>query len=87
MRRISKSSILLLAGTSLSLVAGLITDSVFAYGFGASIGLALSIRLVWVSIREGEIGSDILALIAILATSATGEWLAASIIALMLATG
>lgn len=87
MRRISKSSILFLAGTSLSLVAGLITNSVFAYGFGASIGLALAVRLVWVSIRDGAIGSDILALIAILATSATGEWLAASIIALMLATG
>lgn len=87
MRRISKSSILLLAGTSLSLVAGLITNSVVAYGFGAAIGLALSIRLVWVSIREGEFGSDVLALIAILATALTGEWLAASIIALMLATG
>jgi heavy metal translocating P-type ATPase len=54
---------------------------------GAAIGFGLSLRLVWTSVREGEIGSDILALIAIIATSLTGEWIAASIIALMLATG
>ena len=87
MRRISKSSILLLAGTGLSLIVGLSFDSTFAYIFGAVIGLGLSIRLVWTSIREGEVGSDVLALLAIVATSITGEWIAGSIIALMLATG
>lgn len=87
MRRISKSSILLLAGTSLSLVLGLVLANDLAFMFGAAIGFGLSLRLVWTSIREGEIGSDILALIAIVATSLTGEWIAASIIALMLATG
>jgi len=86
-RRISKSSILLLAGTGLSLIVGLSFDSTFAYIFGAVIGLGLSIRLVWTSIREGEVGSDVLALLAIVATSITGEWIAGSIIALMLATG
>ena len=87
MRRISKASILLLLGTGLALVLGLVFNSVLALMSGALIGLGLSLRLVWVSIREGEVGSDVLALIAIIATSLTGEWIAASIIALMLATG
>jgi len=87
MRRISKASILLLVGTGLALVLGLVFNSVLAFMAGALIGLGLSLRLVWVSIREGEVGSDVLALIAIIATSLTGEWIAASIIALMLATG
>lgn len=87
MRRISKSSILLLAGTSLALILGLTLGNNIAFMAGAFIGFALSVRLVWVSIREGEIGSDVLALIAIVATSLTSEWVAASIIALMLATG
>ena len=87
MRRISKSSILLLVATSLVLVLGLVLDNKLYFLAGAVIGLGLSVRLVWTSIREGEIGSDVLALIAIVATSLTGEWIAASIIALMLATG
>ncbi|MEY4451892.1 MAG: hypothetical protein RLZZ380_1013 [Actinomycetota bacterium] len=87
MRRVSKSSLLLLAGTSVSLVLGLLLASDLAFMAGAAIGFGLSLRLVWTSVREGEIGSDILALIAIIATSLTGEWIAASIIALMLATG
>jgi P-type E1-E2 ATPase len=86
-RRISKSSTLLLAATSLSLIIGLILNQNVPFMVGSAIGLGLSIRLVWTSIREGEIGSDVLALIAIIATSLIGEWLAASIIALMLATG
>jgi heavy metal translocating P-type ATPase len=86
-RRISKSSILLLVATSLVLVLGLVLDNKLYFLAGAVIGLGLSVRLVWTSIREGEIGSDVLALIAIVATSLTGEWIAASIIALMLATG
>ena len=87
MRRISKSSILLLVATSLVLVLGLVLENKLYFLAGAVIGLGLSVRLVWTSIREGEIGSDVLALIAIVATSLTGEWIAASIIALMLAAG
>jgi heavy metal translocating P-type ATPase len=86
-RRISKSSILLLVATSLVLVLGLVLENKLYFLAGAVIGLGLSVRLVWTSIREGEIGSDVLALIAIVATSLTGEWIAASIIALMLAAG
>lgn len=87
MRRISKSSILLLAATSLSLVFGFGLGSDFPFMGGAVIGFGLAVRLVWTSIREGEIGSDILALIAIIATALIEEWVAASIISLMLATG
>ena len=87
MRRISKSSILLLAATSLSLVFGFALGSDFPFMGGAVIGFGLAVRLVWTSIREGEIGSDILALIAIIATALIEEWVAASIISLMLATG
>lgn len=87
MRQVSKSSLLLLAGTSLALILGLLFRSDIPYYFGSAIGLLLSIRLVWVSIREGEIGSDILAFIAIVATSLIGEWIAGAIVSLMLATG
>ena len=87
MRRISKSSILLLAATGLSLVFGFALGSDFPFMGGAVIGFGLAVRLVWTSIREGEIGSDILALFAIIATALIEEWVAASIISLMLATG
>lgn len=57
------------------------------YAAGALIGLLLSISLLVKAIRDGEFGSDVLALISIVATSVTSEWLAASVITLMLATG
>lgn len=82
----SKTS-LLLGATTVSLVVGLIPGFGFGHVVGVAIGLALSIRLVWKAMREGGLGSDILALISITATALTGEWLAGSIIALMLATG
>lgn len=85
--RIGTSSWLLVVFTSVSLALGLILQRVEPFWFGAAIGFVLSLRLVWISIREGEIGSDVLALIAIIATALIGEWLAAAIIALMLATG
>ncbi|MFM5951866.1 MAG: heavy metal translocating P-type ATPase [Micrococcales bacterium] len=87
MQRLSKSSIALLALTSLSLVVGLFAQSNWAFMFGSAIGAGLSIRMVWVSIREHEVGSDVLALISIIASAVLTEWLAGSIIALMLATG
>ncbi|MEY4398284.1 MAG: hypothetical protein RLZ53_860 [Actinomycetota bacterium] len=87
MHRVSKSSLFLLAGTSLALILGIAFGSDIPFYFGSLIGFALSLRLVWVSIREGEIGSDVLALIAIVATSLIGEWIAGAIVSLMLATG
>lgn len=87
MQRLSKSALALLVITGLVLVVGLATANVIPYMVGAAIGAALAIRMVWVSIRKHEVGSDVLALISIVATSLVGEWLAGAIIALMLATG
>jgi heavy metal translocating P-type ATPase len=61
--------------------------SPWAYGAGAIVGLVLSINWVVAAFRNREFGSDSLAVIAITATAITNEWLAASVISLMLATG
>ncbi len=89
-----RSNYVLLAATAVSLAAGLISKfnnlpdfSIFAFAAGAAIGLGLSIALLASAIRHGEFGSDVLALISIVATTLTNEWLAASVIALMLAGG
>jgi len=78
--------------TSIALVAGLVLDqlrlaSVPAYAIGAGVGFALSLKLLVDAIREKAFGSDVLALISITATALTNEWLAASVISLMLASG
>ena len=87
MQRIAKSSIILLLLTGGTLIAGLVAGNPTPYYLGALIGAGLSIRMVWVSIKQHEVGSDVLALISIVATGLINEWLAASIISLMLATG
>jgi heavy metal translocating P-type ATPase len=87
MQRISKSSIAVLALTGLALVLGLVFQNNVPFMFAAAVGAALAVRLVWLSIREHEIGSDVLALISIVATSLVSEWLAGAIIAVMLSTG
>jgi heavy metal translocating P-type ATPase len=58
-----------------------------AFAIGAVVGLILSIALLAEAIRNHEMGSDVLALTAIVATVLTNEWLAANVIALMLASG
>lgn len=87
MQRISKGSIVLVALTSLALALGLFSGNNFPFMIGAAVGAVLAIRLVWVSVREHEVGSDVLALISIVATALVSEWLAGAIIALMLSTG
>lgn len=87
MQRISKSSLILLALTSLALICGLGFGNNGFYMFGAAVGAALAIKMVWVSIREHEVGSDVLALISLVATALVSEWLAGAIIALMLSGG
>lgn len=84
--------LLLLTGAALIVgligrALGLIPLSLVGFVSGAAIGLGLSISLLAAAIRHGEFGSDILALISIIATALTNEWLAASVIALMLAGG
>lgn len=76
---------LLLAAAVLAL--GLSLHQILPFQLGALLGVFLAVRMVWVSIREGEVGSDILALVAIIATATIGEWLATAIITLMLASG
>jgi heavy metal translocating P-type ATPase len=61
--------------------------SPWVYGAGAIVGLILAINWVVVALRNREFGSDSLAVVAITATALTNEWLAASVISLMLATG
>jgi heavy metal translocating P-type ATPase len=87
-----RNDYLLLAITIGALIAGLIfgegsTVGVYSYALGAIVGLGLSIALLVGSLRHGEFGSDVLALVSIAATVLTEKWLAASVIAVMLATG
>ncbi|MEY4434128.1 MAG: hypothetical protein RIR16_168 [Actinomycetota bacterium] len=78
--------------TAIALIAGLVFEQVNlsplpAYAVGAGVGFALSLKLLVDAIREKAFGSDVLALISITATALTNEWLAASVISLMLASG
>ncbi|MEN9990186.1 MAG: hypothetical protein RL508_1165 [Actinomycetota bacterium] len=57
------------------------------WGLSGLVGLILSIRWLIDAIREGALGSDVLAVISLLATAIVGEWLATAVIALMLASG
>ncbi|MEY4436605.1 MAG: hypothetical protein RL100_69 [Actinomycetota bacterium] len=87
-----RNDYLLLAITIGALIAGLIfgersTVGVYSYTLGAIVGLGLSIALLVGALRHGEFGSDVLALVSIAATVLTEKWLAASVIAVMLATG
>lgn len=92
MSKNQRNDYFLLVGTLLSLTIGLLQTqgsigSIIAFACGAAIGFLLSLLLLIRAIRNGEFGSDALALIAISATALTGEWIAASVISLMLATG
>ncbi len=70
----------------LALVLGLSVSEYF-YLAGAATGLALALIWTYRALRHKEFGSDSLAALAIVAATLTGEWLAAAIIALMLASG
>lgn len=87
-----RNDYLLLAITIGALIAGLIfgegsAAATYSFAVGAIFGLGLSIALLVAALRHGEFGSDVLALISITATVLTNKWLAASVIAVMLATG
>lgn len=58
-----------------------------AWSFGAALGLILSVGWLVSAIKEKALGSDVLAVLAIIATGLTNEWFAASLISLMLASG
>lgn len=83
----------LLVSTTLSLSVGLffrgknpdLAD--IAWVIGALSGLVPAIKWLIDELRDKQVGSDVLAVLSIVAALATGEFLASSIIALMLATG
>jgi len=66
---------------------GLHLAAVVAFAVSAVVGLILSIGWLVAAIRQGALGSDVLAAISILATALTAEWVAAAVISLMLASG
>jgi len=61
--------------------------AVYVWASGALLGLVLAVNWLIQAIRNKALGSDVLAVISIIATGLTNEWLAASIISVMLATG
>ena len=61
--------------------------AVYVWASGALLGLVLALNWLIQAIRNKALGSDVLAVISIIATGLTNEWLAASIISVMLATG
>ena len=85
--RISRSNLALLLLTAAGLFLGLLLSNPLFFIFGSVLGFGIAVHLVWVAVRAGGMGSDVLALISIVATALTGEWLAGSIISVMLATG
>lgn len=94
MQRILKGDYGFLVVSVFCLALGLIFDSavlpsvaIFSYAAGAAIGFYLAVTWVVRAIRLREFGSDVLAVISIAATALTSEWLAASVISVMLATG
>ena len=81
-----------LVTTVLSLSLGLalinfevLSNSIFT--LGSLVGLALSAKWTYQTLRNRELASDSLALIAIVAGLLVGEYLATAIVAVMLATG
>jgi heavy metal translocating P-type ATPase len=82
--------VIAILSVTIGLFFGLISQSTSAnisWSFGAILGLLISSRWLLATIRERALGSDILAVLSIVATAVTNEWLAASLISLMLASG
>ncbi|MBP6186746.1 MAG: cadmium-translocating P-type ATPase [Rhodoluna sp.] len=87
---IARSWFLITTVLSLTLGLGLINFELLSnssFTVGALVGLALSAKWTYRTLRNRELASDSLALIAIVAGLLVGEYLATAIVALMLATG
>ena len=80
-------SLLALLSGLLAVNSGLAAISMVAFASSAAVGLSLSLKWFISTLRQGALGSDVLATISILATALTNEWLAAAVISLMLASG
>ena len=87
------TSLTLFVLTSSALVIGLLSHesrpslSHLAWSAGAIVGLIPGVKWFIDELRDKQLGSDVLAVLSIVAALATAEYLASSIIALMLATG
>jgi heavy metal translocating P-type ATPase len=78
-------NLFLLISTSASLIAGIFLHQFWI--LGGVIGLIPAIAWVINDVRRRELGSDVLAVFSLAGTLATKEYAAASVVALMLATG
>ena len=87
---IARSWFLVTTVLSLALGLALINFEILSNSFlslGSLVGLALSAKWTYQTLRNRELASDSLALIAIAAGLVVGEYLATAIVAVMLATG
>ena len=57
------------------------------WGAGTAVGLAAAVAWTVADLRRGRIGVDLIAVLALLGTAATGELFAGAMIAVMLASG
>lgn len=76
--------------TILGLSVGLIVAQSWSWlpwAASAAVGLGLSTKWLIDAIKNKSFGSDVLAVVSILATALINEWLAAAVISLMLASG
>ena len=77
----------LVVGLALQQVHGSAPLAWIPWAVSAAVGFGLAVRWFIDAIRNKSFGSDVLAVLSIAATGLTGEWLAAAVISLMLASG
>ena len=80
-------SLALLVGGSLARLAGTSTAAHAMWAVATVAGLCAAAVWVWSSAREGRIGVDLIAVLALAGSLAVGEYLAGAVITVMLATG
>lgn len=87
MSKESRNDYLILVVSLVLLALGWVLKFDWALAASAALGFILALVLVISAIRNKEFGSDALALVAIVGSGLIGEWLAAAVITVMLATG
>jgi heavy metal translocating P-type ATPase len=80
-------SLALLVGGGLAQLAGTSTAAHAVWAVATVAGLCAAAVWVWSSAREGRIGVDLIAVLALAGALAVGEYLAGAVITVMLATG
>ena len=77
----------LLVGGGIAQLLGATAVASTLWALATIAGLGPAIRWVWSSAREGRVGVDIIAVLALMGALAVGEYLAGAVISVMLATG